>query len=86
MQGSATLSIVSLFQGWLYARARTCAGEQALRVLQEDAPGQVGVPGLVRSQLQGVQEGRGAPGGQVCGRAHRPCQVLSHPAPLIWLL
>lgn len=59
--------------------ARTCAGKSTLRLLEQNLPRQVCVASLLRCQLQGVQEGNSAPGGQVCGRAHCPSQILSHP-------
>ena len=65
---------------------RTRAGEQALGVHDEDLPGQVRVAGLLRRQLQRVQEGCGAPGRKVCGGVHCPGQILSHPAASIRLL
>lgn len=59
---------------------RTRAGEEALRVHYEDLPRQVRVAGLLGRQLQRVQEGSGAPRGQVCRGIHCPGQILSHPA------
>ena len=47
---------------------------------EEHAPGQVRMACFVRRQLQRVQEGNGAPGWQVYGRAHCPSKVLSNPA------
>ena len=70
---------VRLQRGILHV-GRACAGEQALRLREQDAPGQVRVAGLVRGQLQRVQEGGCAARWQVSRRVHSPCQILGHPA------